>query len=73
VTDGFGAVVFLEGGSVSEQGFFTFDRGVLYGAGFGVRYYTAIGPIRADFAFPLNPRHGRDDPVQFYISLGQAF
>ena len=73
VKDGFGGVVFLEGGSVSPQGLFTFDEGIRYGAGLGVRYYTAIGPIRADFAFPLNPRHGIDDTVQFYISLGQAF
>ncbi|MFZ1992287.1 MAG: autotransporter assembly complex family protein [Alphaproteobacteria bacterium] len=73
VTDGFGGVVFLEGGAVSPQGLFTFDEGIRYGAGFGVRYYTAIGPVRADFALPLNPRSGIDDAVQFYISLGQAF
>lgn len=73
VADSIGGVVFLEGGAVSPQGLFTFDEGFRYGAGFGVRYYTAIGPIRADFAFPLNPRRGIDDPVQFYISLGQAF
>ena len=68
----FGGAVFLEGGSVSQQGIFAFDQGIRYGAGFGVRYYTAIGPVRVDFAFPLNPRK-IDDPVQFYVSLGQAF
>ncbi len=73
VADSFGGVVFLEGGAVSPQGLFTFDEGIRYGAGFGVRYYTAIGPIRADFAFPLNPRRRIDNPIQFYISLGQAF
>ena len=43
-----------------------------YGAGVGLRYYTAIGPLRLDVAVPLDRRE-TDDPFQFYISLGQAF
>jgi len=43
-----------------------------YSAGIGLRYYTALGPIRFDFAVPLNPRDG-DSHYGFYISLGQAF
>ncbi|TGY90405.1 outer membrane protein assembly factor [Marinicauda algicola] len=43
-----------------------------YAAGIGVRYFPGFGPIRADIATPLNPREG-DDPVHFYISIGQAF
>jgi translocation and assembly module TamA len=73
VKGNFGGAVFLEGGNVSEQGLFTFDEGIRYGAGIGVRYYTAVGPIRADIAFPLDRRENIDDPFQFYISLGQAF
>ena len=42
------------------------------GAGFGVRYDTLAGPLRIDIATPLDPTD-RDDPVQVYISLGQAF
>ncbi|WP_395666488.1 autotransporter assembly complex family protein [Methylocella sp.] len=41
-------------------------------AGLGVLYYTPIGPIRVDFARPLNPRSG-DYPVVFYVSIGQPF
>ena len=43
-----------------------------YSAGIGLRYYTAIGPIRVDVAAPLNPRKG-DKPVALYVSIGQAF
>ena len=42
------------------------------GAGLGVRYYTAIGPIRLDVALPVNrPTHS--DAFELYIGLGQAF
>ena len=43
-----------------------------YSVGLGLRYYTAIGPLRVDFAVPLNP--GPDDgDYGIYVSLGQAF
>ena len=43
-----------------------------FGAGLGVRYFTQFGPLRLDLATPIDPRDG-DDPVQIYISIGQAF
>jgi translocation and assembly module TamA len=42
------------------------------GAGVGLRYLTAVGPIRLDLATPLIQRHGTS-PVAVYISIGQAF
>ena len=42
------------------------------GVGVGLRYYTAIGPIRAHVAFPLERVPGAA-PVAFYVSIGQAF
>ena len=49
------------------------DLSSLYeGAGLGVRYYSAIGPIRLDLATPFNP-HRSDSPIQVYVGLGQAF
>jgi translocation and assembly module TamA len=58
------------------------------GAGVGGRYYTPIGPIRLDLAFPIDPR-ASEPPAQsvpgvveqrqtisrfeVYIGLGQAF
>ena len=71
VSHGFGAVVFLDAGSVGFQP--TPDVSNLrYGAGFGVRYKLPFGPIRADIAFPIDKREG-DASFQVYVSIGQAF
>ncbi|MEO1303632.1 MAG: outer membrane protein assembly factor, partial [Pseudomonadota bacterium] len=66
-----GYVLFLDGASVNENEGVGFDD-VRYSAGIGVRYDTLIGPIRFDVATPIDPRDG-DDPVQLYVSIGQAF
>lgn len=44
-----------------------------FGTGLGLRYVTPVGPIRFDVGVPIAPRRDVDDPLQFYISLGQAF
>ncbi|MFK7944984.1 MAG: autotransporter assembly complex family protein [Paracoccaceae bacterium] len=67
-----GGVLFVDAGSVSEETFPTFDEGVQFAGGFGIRYYSPAGPIRVDVAVPLNPRDA-DDAFQFYFSIGQAF
>ncbi len=67
-----GGVVFLEGGNVYDDQLPGIDQPLLFGGGFGLRYYTAIGPVRLDIAFPINGRD-RDGVFQFYIGLGQAF
>jgi translocation and assembly module TamA len=72
VTEDFGGVIFVEGGNVYEDPVPDFDEELLWGAGFGLRYYTDFGPIRLDLAFPVNPR-SEDDWFQLYVSLGQAF
>lgn len=64
--------LFVEAGAVSEDIAPTFDEGMQFAAGFGVRYISPAGPIRLDIAFPLNARP-EDDPLQFYISIGQAW
>jgi translocation and assembly module TamA len=68
----FGGAVFAEGGNVYDDPLPDPGEGFRWGAGVGIRYFTGFGPIRADVAFPINPRD-RDDPVQFYIGFGQAF
>ncbi|MCI4646408.1 MAG: autotransporter assembly complex protein TamA [Hyphomonadaceae bacterium] len=67
----FGAVAFVDGGSVSEARLPRMDD-LSLGAGLGVRYQTPAGPVRLDLATPLN-KGPDDDPVQVYISIGQAF
>lgn len=71
VTEKIGVVGFYDAGSVGIDGFFTESASSHAGAGFGVRFDTAIGPIRADIATPVSGDTG--DGVQFYIGLGQAF
>jgi translocation and assembly module TamA len=68
----FGLVPFFDAGTVSRKAMPSFDEPIRYAVGLGFRYYTSFGPIRADIAMPLNPRHD-DDPVAFYVSIGQSF
>lgn len=64
----FGFVAFVDSGGVSSP------SGSVYGVGVGtgVRYYTSIGPIRFDVAFPARRLPG-GDTFEIYIGLGQAF
>lgn len=68
-----GAVAFVDGGNVFEQSYPSFESPVRWAAGGGLRYFTPIGPVRLDIAFPLNPRGDVDDPFQLYIALGESF
>lgn len=73
VTDTIGLVPFLDGGTAFLNTTPDFSRqDLLYGAGLGIRYYTAIGPIRLDVAVPLKKRPV-DDSFQLYVSIGQSF
>nr|WP_046861821.1 autotransporter assembly complex family protein [Microvirga massiliensis] len=72
VTDVIGIVPFMDAGTAFESSFPDFDETIRVSAGIGLRYYTGIGPIRVDVAFPLNRQHG-DSTAALYISLGQAF
>jgi translocation and assembly module TamA len=67
----FGFVVFADGGGVSQSAR-PFSGTFRVGLGTGVRYYTSIGPIRFDVAFPTQ-RRASDDRFEIYIGLGQAF
>jgi translocation and assembly module TamA len=66
-----GFAVFADGGEVSESTNPTAGE-FRVGVGAGIRYYTPIGPIRFDLAFPTR-RQPEDDKFEVYIGLGQAF
>lgn len=68
-----GVVLFADGGVVNEEGWPENFEEILWGMGVGFRYFTPVGPLRFDLAFPMERRQGIDDSFQFYISLGQAF
>ncbi|HEY9213874.1 MAG TPA: autotransporter assembly complex family protein [Ancylobacter sp.] len=71
ITDTIGLVPFFDMGSAFASETPDFDE-MKYSAGIGLRYYTAIGPLRVDLAFPLNPGP-EDGDFGLYVSLGQAF
>jgi translocation and assembly module TamA len=68
----YGLVPFIDGGQVFDNEIPKFDEELQWGVGLGVRYYSKLGPLRLDFAVPIN-RRDNDDPLAFYISIGQAF
>ncbi|QBG46561.1 hypothetical protein EGM51_03800 [Verrucomicrobia bacterium S94] len=69
-----GYAVFVDGGTVYNNLLHSgTDRSLRYGAGLGLRWFTGIGPLRADLAYPLNPDDSQIKRLQFYISLGQSF
>ena len=71
IGENFGAVGFVDVGQASARGA-PFSSNWHAGAGVGLRYYTAIGPIRLDLAVPLN-RVPHGDTFELYIGIGQAF
>ena len=74
VTDTIGIVPFFDAGTAFASSLPDFDERIRKAVGIGLRYYTGIGPIRADLAFPLDHVKGNHErPVVLYISLGQAF
>ncbi|WP_028670709.1 autotransporter assembly complex protein TamA [Saccharospirillum impatiens] len=72
LSENWGAVVFTDALSVSDEWNPTTDQSWYYSGGFGVRYFTQFAPIRFDLAFPLS-RRDSDPAFQIYISLGQSF
>jgi translocation and assembly module TamA len=71
ITEEWGAVAFVDGGYVAADTFPGFDP-LRIGAGVGVRYFTSLGPLRADIAIPLNKQAG-DPDYALYVGIGQAF
>jgi translocation and assembly module TamA len=71
IFDTYGVVGFIDAGQVTANGA-PFTGSWRVGAGVGFRYYTSIGPIRADIAVPLNKQPG-GDRFELYLGLGQAF
>lgn len=72
ITDTIGIVPFVDAGNAFESSYPDFKEEIRVSAGLGLRYYTAIGPIRLDVAVPVNPRPG-DKSAALYVSIGQAF
>lgn len=72
LTQTIGIVPFLDVGSAFQSPYPDFHEKLYAGAGLGLRYYTAIGPIRIDVATPLDKVLGQA-PIVVYVGIGQAF
>jgi translocation and assembly module TamA len=72
MTDTIGVVGFVDAGYVGEESFPDFAQQMRVGVGAGLRYNTGLGPIRLDFAVPLD-RTSDDPSFAFYVGIGQAF
>ncbi len=66
-----GIASFVDAGQVSADTE-PFGAPLRIGVGGGLRYYTPIGPLRLDVAFPLERLPG-GDAFELYIGLGEAF
>ncbi|MFD1701815.1 autotransporter assembly complex family protein [Methylopila henanensis] len=73
ITDTIGVVPFVDAGAAFDKTYPDFGEAIRVGAGIGLRYYTAIGPIRFDVATPVVGKDKNDPTVAFYVSVGQAF
>ncbi|MDI7862506.1 autotransporter assembly complex protein TamA [Rhizobiaceae bacterium n13] len=71
VTDTIGVVPFIDAGSVTDEVYPDFSD-IRVGTGVGLRYATPFGPLRLDFAVPLN-RYPGGSSFGIYAGIGQAF
>ena len=71
VTETIGIVPFFDVGSAFASEWPDFS-GLQYSYGIGLRYYTAVGPLRIDLAFPGDSTVAGTD-YGIYVSLGQSF
>jgi outer membrane protein insertion porin family len=68
-----GGVIFYDGGNVYQNiNAHQFISNYSNSVGFGLRYYTRLGPIRFDLGRNLNPLPGLK-ATQYFITLGQSF
>jgi len=66
-----GGAVFADIGNVYAGSKIDFNN-LRYGAGFGFRYLSPVGPLRIDLAAPIQKRW-YEDSFQYFITLGYAF
>lgn len=65
--------LFVDGGNVWSDWKETRDRDPVYGAGFGLRYNTPVGPIRFDYGAPVLAGGAEQGGGHFYLAFGHIF
>ena len=71
VTETISLVGFADAGYIGAESIYDGTGEWHSGAGIGLRYDTAVGPLRLDVAGPVGGDTG--DGVQIYIGIGQSF
>ncbi|WP_208645006.1 autotransporter assembly complex protein TamA [Rhizobium gallicum] len=71
ITETIGIVPFIDVGTVGSEEFPDFSD-IRAGAGIGIRYATPFGPLRLDFAVPLN-KYENGTSYGIYAGIGQSF
>lgn len=66
-------LVFVDAGSAFREPWHYPVSNLYYGAGFGLRYKTPVGPVGVDVAFKLKDYPLENSPYQFYFFIGYAF
>jgi len=70
---GFKGVVFFDAGNTWRQGEWPWGGAALrYAAGFGIRWYSPMGPLRLEWGWNLSPRPGESRRVAEF-TIGTAF
>ncbi|MFO8048072.1 MAG: BamA/TamA family outer membrane protein, partial [Desulfosudaceae bacterium] len=64
---------FYDTGNVYEEGESIDLGGLRESAGFGVRWYSPMGPIRLERGYILDPREGEDSSGRWEFTMGTAF
>jgi len=65
-------VVFFDAGN-SANGVGNAFSDFLSSYGFGIRWFSPIGPLRLEYGIPLNPRQGIDKSGKIEFSIGNFF
>ncbi|MFC1895195.1 outer membrane protein assembly factor BamA, partial [Thermodesulfobacteriota bacterium] len=66
-------VAFFDTGDVYDNGEDVDLSNLRESAGFGVRWYSPLGPIRLERAYILDPQPGEDSKGRWEFSMGAAF
>ncbi len=73
ITQDIAIVPFFDMGNVYAESYPTTPLDLEFGTGIGLRYFTPIGPVRFDVAFPFEDKKVDFGGFQMYISIGQSF
>jgi len=65
-------VFFIDGGNAYAEEEQFFARPLRWGWGFGLRWFSPMGPLRFEWSYPINPREGDRNSI-FEFNIGTFF